>query len=378
MALLVFLDASNPASWPYTAGAPNPPPTPYSYWTDISGASYYAYPNKMQMANAPELVTISGSTKGLRMKAYSGGTYPNGTAVQQRGEMNLGGQPQDPNGDVGSLLTASKSYSISMWICFNQAPIAGSGSGGTDMPTTIFGQYGNNAPYFNLSCNEGDSVSPRGSSPSSDFVAVRYYTSPSSSAVAGTWIPDLGVWYLVTIVCENTSPTAGNLSLYVNGLLDATSPISGSGVVPFILPAGNYFNYYFVLNAGYYPNASPSPFDFGGDITFSTFKIFDTALTPAEIITEFNASAANYGYGTPSPLIIRVTLPIGMQLIDWADQIALDLDPYGAFGRLDNEAEWQDWAMQFIKNSSLKENFPLPYNFDNWRDWAERFCQTVQ
>ena len=35
---------------------------------------------------------------------------------------------------------------------------------------------------------------------------------------------------------------------------------------------------------------------------------------------------------------IQVTLPTGMGLRDWADQIALDLDPYGAFGRLDDES----------------------------------------
>ena len=75
---------------------------------------------------------------------------------------------------------------------------------------------------------------------------------------------------------------------------------------------------------------------------------------------------------------IRITLPTGMGLTDWADQIALDLDPYGAFGRLQDEARWQDWGMQFVNNASLKENIPIPYNFDNWQDWADRFCQTVE
>lgn len=74
----------------------------------------------------------------------------------------------------------------------------------------------------------------------------------------------------------------------------------------------------------------------------------------------------------------RVTLPTGMSLRDWADQIALDLDPYGAFGRLDVEDQWQNWAMQFLNNLTLKENFPIPYSFDNWRDWAERFCQVLE
>ena len=75
---------------------------------------------------------------------------------------------------------------------------------------------------------------------------------------------------------------------------------------------------------------------------------------------------------------VRITLPTGMGLRDWADQVALDLDSFGAFGRLDDDSNWQNWAMQFLNNMSLKENFPVPYNFENWRDWAERFCQTLE
>lgn len=75
---------------------------------------------------------------------------------------------------------------------------------------------------------------------------------------------------------------------------------------------------------------------------------------------------------------IRVTLPTNMRLQDWADQIALDLDPYGAFGRLDDENKWQDWSMQFLNNTSLKYNLPNPYQFSDWRGWAERFCQIIQ
>lgn len=75
---------------------------------------------------------------------------------------------------------------------------------------------------------------------------------------------------------------------------------------------------------------------------------------------------------------LRVTLPSGLGLRDWADQIALDLDPYGALGRLDIEDRWQDWAMQFLNNMTLRENLPIPYAFENWRDWAERFCQALE
>jgi len=72
-----------------------------------------------------------------------------------------------------------------------------------------------------------------------------------------------------------------------------------------------------------------------------------------------------------------VTLPTGMSLMDWADQITLDLDPYGSFGKLIDEKDWQNWAVRFSNNLTLKENLPVPYHFTDWRDWAERFCQAL-
>jgi hypothetical protein len=74
---------------------------------------------------------------------------------------------------------------------------------------------------------------------------------------------------------------------------------------------------------------------------------------------------------------INITLPVNIGLRDWADQITLDLDPYGSFGRLDDESNWQNWAMQFLNNLTLGRNFPNPYNFDNWQEWADRFRQTL-
>lgn len=73
----------------------------------------------------------------------------------------------------------------------------------------------------------------------------------------------------------------------------------------------------------------------------------------------------------------NVTRPVYMQLNDWADQIALDLDSYGAFGRLDDVSNWQNWAMQFLNNTSLGRNLPNPYDFEDWQEWAERFVQTL-
>lgn len=72
-----------------------------------------------------------------------------------------------------------------------------------------------------------------------------------------------------------------------------------------------------------------------------------------------------------------ITLPTNMALSDWADQIVLDLDPYGAFGRLDNVEKWQDWGVQFLNNTTIGKNIPHPYDFEDWREWAERFCQCL-
>ena len=74
---------------------------------------------------------------------------------------------------------------------------------------------------------------------------------------------------------------------------------------------------------------------------------------------------------------MNVTLPNGMELMDWADQISLDLDQYGSIGKLQNESEWQDWAIRLLNISAIGKNLPVPYSSDEWREWAERFCQSL-
>jgi hypothetical protein len=69
---------------------------------------------------------------------------------------------------------------------------------------------------------------------------------------------------------------------------------------------------------------------------------------------------------------MMITMPTNMELTDWAAQLVLDLDPYGAFGRLDNPDLWQDWGMQFLNNTTIGRNLPIPYQFTNWKEWAER------
>ncbi len=70
----------------------------------------------------------------------------------------------------------------------------------------------------------------------------------------------------------------------------------------------------------------------------------------------------------------RVTLPTGLQLQDWADQVCLDLDAFGPLGRLQDVNNWQGWAAQFLNINTLGQNLPNPYAFKDWQDWAQRFC----
>jgi hypothetical protein len=73
--------------------------------------------------------------------------------------------------------------------------------------------------------------------------------------------------------------------------------------------------------------------------------------------------------------MIIITRPTGMKLRDWADQISMDLDEYGIFGKLMDDNKWQDWGVQLLAPMSLGGfNIPSPYQFDDWKEWAERVC----
>jgi len=76
-------------------------------------------------------------------------------------------------------------------------------------------------------------------------------------------------------------------------------------------------------------------------------------------------------------MALNVTLPTGMGAQDWAACVITDLDAYGTFSPLDDPAEWKEWAGQFLNVTSLVEDFPDPFWFDDWQIWAERFVQTT-
>ncbi len=74
---------------------------------------------------------------------------------------------------------------------------------------------------------------------------------------------------------------------------------------------------------------------------------------------------------------MMITMPTGMELLDWASQVIIDLDAYGSFGRLDAPDRWQDWGMQFLNNTTIGRNLPIPYGFMDWREWAERLVGSL-
>jgi hypothetical protein len=76
---------------------------------------------------------------------------------------------------------------------------------------------------------------------------------------------------------------------------------------------------------------------------------------------------------------LNITLPVGMGLMDWADQITFDLDNQTSLSKLMDETKWQDWAVQFVTATGLSEyNVPTPYDYSDWHPWADALCKTLQ
>lgn len=65
--------------------------------------------------------------------------------------------------------------------------------------------------------------------------------------------------------------------------------------------------------------------------------------------------------------------PIGMTWQDWAASVILANGDAWAFGKPPEEAEWQDFAVGFLRAPTFSQRIPPdPYQFSNWRDWAIR------
>ena len=75
----------------------------------------------------------------------------------------------------------------------------------------------------------------------------------------------------------------------------------------------------------------------------------------------------------------NITLPVGMELTDWADQITFDLDNQTSLSKLMDEKDWQNWAVQFVTATGLSTyNVPNPYDFVEWQTWADALCKALQ
>ena len=50
---------------------------------------------------------------------------------------------------------------------------------------------------------------------------------------------------------------------------------------------------------------------------------------------------------------LSVTLPVGIELQDWADCLITDFSAFGAYSPLDDPDKWQEWANQYNRASRL-------------------------
>jgi len=65
--------------------------------------------------------------------------------------------------------------------------------------------------------------------------------------------------------------------------------------------------------------------------------------------------------------------PRNMGLTDWADSVILSIGDAWTFGRLDNESQWQEWAIGLVRSSTYSaRSLPDPYQYSDWKDWAMR------
>jgi hypothetical protein len=65
--------------------------------------------------------------------------------------------------------------------------------------------------------------------------------------------------------------------------------------------------------------------------------------------------------------------PRNMRLTDWADSVILSVGDAWSFGRLVDEAAWQEWALAFVRAAPFTQrNLPDPRGFTDWREWAMR------
>lgn len=284
--LLLYTDASNPASWPYTGALGNP-----VNWFNVSGYSLYNS-DIPYIYNVPSVV-VDGAVKGVRMQRASGQRlhWGNGAINDLNSFSNL------VYGSGGN-----GSFSISMWLKFNQAPVSGSlPLDFSNQPTWIFSAgYSYGVIPVCLGSNLGDTDTTR----STNRIAARFYDG-GTSYIAGNWSPTVGIWYNVTIVCSRVSTYSGNLFLYINGSLNGGTFIAASAIPVFGPNVVSGYTAEWMLNASPYGSRE----QWGGDITYSTFKVWAGALQSGEVYSEFVSRAGNFGVTVPAEIPSQPVTP---------------------------------------------------------------------
>jgi hypothetical protein len=77
-------------------------------------------------------------------------------------------------------------------------------------------------------------------------------------------------------------------------------------------------------------------------------------------------------------MAVQVINPYGMTARDWTDAMVINLEQFGNIGRLENEDQWRDWALQLMTLGSLSgTTVPDPYGFLEWRPWAEALTKNL-
>lgn len=74
-----------------------------------------------------------------------------------------------------------------------------------------------------------------------------------------------------------------------------------------------------------------------------------------------------------------ITDPRYMEFQDWADQLMIDLEPYGDAPWPETEDVWREWAQNLLLVPGLAiYTLPQPSYFPDWRSWAEMFVGALK
>lgn len=70
--------------------------------------------------------------------------------------------------------------------------------------------------------------------------------------------------------------------------------------------------------------------------------------------------------------------PRDLNVVEWTDYMATELEGYSTPPRLDDPTQWRGWALIVCQSPRIASfNPPNPMQFADWRDWAQRFSQAV-